>query len=384
MAAEAQRPYEELVDEIVRLGGASLYLCYQCGVCTATCPWSEVRDVNLRKMLRLAQFGLGGLEGDSLWLCTTCRACVARCPRGVEITEVIGAVRRFVTGMGMEPDRLKTVLGHLGNVGNEWGGAREDRLRWAEGLRVRAYEKGMDLLLYVGCTASSDPRVRDVARSLVRILDAANVRFGVLGNEEACIGDAALRIGDVDLFHGLAAQNLEAFRRRGVERVVAISPHDFGVLTKEYPRLGSAFEVEHYTQLLARLLEEDRIPMRGNGGGTVTYHDPCYLGRHNGVYEEPRKVLESVPGLRLEEMDRTRENSLCCGSGGGRIFLETPPEERFSASRVAEAQRTGAGTLCTACPYCLLTLEDGTKTAGKEDLVVRDIAEVVARALATR
>src|SRR3972149_5645151 len=224
MAAEAQRPYEELVDEIVRLGGASLSLCYQGGVCPATCPWSEVRDVNLRKMLRLAQFGLGGLEGDSLWLCTTCRACVARCPRGVEITEVIGAVRRFVTGMGMEPDRLKTVLGHLGNVGNEWGGAREDRLRWAEGLRVRAYEKGMDLLLYVGCTASSDPRVRDVARSLVRILDAAKVRFGVLGNEEACIGDAALRIGDVDLFHGLAAQNLAGFRPPGRARGAPVSP----------------------------------------------------------------------------------------------------------------------------------------------------------------
>ena len=383
MAVDAVRPYEELVDEIVKAGGASLFLCYQCGLCTATCPWSEVKAVSLRKMLRLAQFGLGGLEGDFLWECTTCKACSVRCPRGVEIPEVIGAARRFVAAMGMEPDRLKTVRGHLGNVGNEWGFPREDRMRWAEGLRVRPYEKGMDLLLFVGCTGAYDPRVRNVARSLVRILDAANVRFGVLGNEEACAGDPALRIGDVDLFQSLAAKNVELFREKGVEKVVTVSPHAFTVLKKEYPKLGGAVEVEHYTELLARLLDEDRIPIRGDGGGTVTYHDPCYLGRHNGVYEAPRKVLESVPGLRLEEMERNRENSLCCGGGGGRIFLETPPGERFSDMRVGQAEATGANVLVSACPYCMVMLEDSTKTVAKGPLVVKDVAEVVAGALGT-
>jgi len=198
MTVQAVRPYDELMDEVAKAGGASLYLCYQCGVCTATCPWSEVREVSLRKMLRLAQLGLGGLEGDFLWLCTTCRACVARCPRGVDVIEVIRAARGFVTAMGAEPGPLKTVRGHLSTVHNPWGGKPEERARWADGLGVQRFEPGMDLLLFVGCTAAYDPRIRTVARSLVRVLDAAGVRFGILGNDEVCDGDPALRIGDTE------------------------------------------------------------------------------------------------------------------------------------------------------------------------------------------
>jgi len=382
MVAEPVRPYDELVDEISKAGGSSLSLCYQCGVCTATCPWSEVRDINLRKMLRLAQLGLGGLEGESLWLCTTCRACVARCPRGVEIIDVIRAARRFVTGAGLEPDRLKTVRGHLSSVGNPWGGKREDRLRWAEGLRVRPYTRGMEVLLFVGCTAAYDPRVRKVAQSVARILEAAGVPFGVLGNEEGCCGEPALQVGDTGLFESLVARNAETFRLKGVERVVAVSPHSYAVLKNEYPKFGATFEVEHYTQFLSRLLDEGRLRLRPNGGAVTTYHDPCYLGRHNGIYEEPRKLLESVPGLALEEMERSKSNSLCCGGGGGRIFLETPPEERFSDIRVRQAEQTGAEILCTACPYCIMNLEDSAKTVAKSPLAVKDVAEIVAGALA--
>lgn len=383
MAVEAQRPYDELMDEIAKAGGASLYLCYQCGVCSATCPWSEVRDVSLRKMLRLTQLGLGGLEGDFLWLCTTCRACVARCPRGVDVIDVIRAARSFVTGMGMEPDRLKTARGHLSTVGNPWGGDRGARTRWSEGLRVRPYEPDMDLLLFVGCTAAYDPRVRKVARAVVSVLEAAGVSFGTLGTEETCCGDTALGVGDAELFRTLADRNAETFRRRSVQRVVAISPHCFTALKKEYPKLGVEIEVEHYTELLARLLDEDRVRMRSNGGTVATYQDPCYLGRHNDVYEAPRKLLESVPGLRLEEMERSGADSLCCGGGGGRIFLETPPGERFSDARIAQAERTEANVLCTACPYCLLNLEDSAKTAATSPLAIKDIAEVVAESLRT-
>jgi Fe-S oxidoreductase len=382
MTVTAQRPFPEMMDELAKAGGASLYLCYQCGMCTATCPWSEVRDVSLRKMLRLTQLGLGGLEGDFLWLCTTCRACVARCPRGVDIPNVIRSAREFVAAVGAEPDALKTVRGHLSTVQNPWGGKPEERSRWAEGLNVRPFEPGMDLLLFVGCTAAYDPRIRTVARSLVRILDAAGVKFGILGNDEACCGDPALRIGDAALFKSLAERNAATFRERGVERVVAISPHSFTVLKHEYPKLGASVEVEHYTQLLARLADEDRLRLRGHGDMPVTYHDPCYLGRYNGVYEEPRKVLESIPGVRLEEMERSRADSLCCGGGGGRIFLETPPGERFSDLRVAQAERTGAQVLCSACPYCVLNLEDSSKTVATSTLVVRDVAEYVAEHLA--
>jgi len=382
MTAPAVRPYDELMDELAKAGAESLYLCYQCGMCSATCPWSEVRDVSVRKMLRLTQLGLGGLEGDFLWLCTTCRACVARCPRGVDIANVIRTTREFATAVGAEPGPLKTVRGHLATVQNPWGGKPEERSRWAEGLGVRPFEAGMDLLLFVGCTAAYDPRIRTVARALVRILDAAGVRFGILGNDEACCGDPALRIGDSALFRSLAERNGAMFRERGVERVVTISPHSLTVLKDEYPKLGVSVEVEHYTQLLARLADEDRLRLRKDGEVRVTYHDPCYLGRYNGVYEEPRKVLESIPGVRLEEMERTRADSLCCGGGGGRIFLETPPGERFSDLRIAQAERAGAQVLCSACPYCILNLEDSSKTVATSPLPVRDVAEYVAERLA--
>lgn len=381
MTATAVRPFSEMMDELAKVGGASLYLCYQCGMCTGTCPWTAVREESLRKMLRLAQLGLGGLEGDFLWLCTTCRACTARCPRGVDIPTVIRSAREFVTAVGAEPDALKTVRGHLSTVANPWGGQPEERSKWAEGLNVRPYEPGMDLLLFVGCTAAYDPRIRTVARALVRILDAAGVSFGILGNDEACCGDPALRIGDTTLFQSLAERNAATFRDRGVERIVTISPHSFTALKQEYPKLGASFEVEHYTQLLARLADEDRLKLRADGDVHVTYHDPCYLGRYNGVYEEPRKVLESIPGVRLEEMERTRADSLCCGGGGGRIFLETPPGERFSDLRIAQAERAGAQVLASACPYCILNLEDSSKTVAKSPLVVRDVAEYVAERL---
>ncbi len=382
MTAATVRPFDEVMDELAKAGAASLYLCYQCGVCTATCPWSEVRDINLRKMLRLTQLGVGGLEGDDLWLCTTCRACTARCPRGVDIPTVIRTARSFVTGMGAEPDRLKTVRGQLSTVANPWGGNPDERSKWAEGLHVRPFERGMDLLLFVGCTAAYDPRIRTVARALIRILEAADVSFGPLGNDEVCCGDPALRIGDSELFRSLADRNAALFRERGVERIVAISPHSFEALKHEYPKLGVSFEVEHYTQLLARLADEDRFRLRDDGNRTVTYHDPCYLGRYNGVYEEPRKVLESIPGVRLEEMERSKADSLCCGGGGGRIFLETPTGQRFSDLRIAQAERTGAQVLASACPYCVLNLEDSSKTVARSPLVVRDVAEYVAERLA--
>ncbi len=382
MTSTSVRPFSEMMDELAKAGGASLYLCYQCGLCTATCPWTEVRGESLRKMLRLTQLGLGGLEGDFLWLCTTCRACTARCPRGVDIPNVIRTAREFVAAVGAEPDALKTVRGHLSTVANPWGGKPEERSKWAEGLNVKPFERGMDLLLFVGCTAAYDPRIRTVARALVRILDAAGVTFGILGNDEACCGDPALRIGDTALFQSLAERNVATFRERGVERIVTISPHSLEALKHEYPKLGSSLEVEHYTQLLARLADEDRLRLRSDGNVPVTYHDPCYLGRYNGVYEEPRKVLESIPGVRLEEMERTRADSLCCGGGGGRIFLETPREERFSDIRIAQAERAGAQVLASACPYCILNLEDSSKTVAKSPLLVRDVAEYVAERLA--
>ncbi|MCK4444845.1 MAG: (Fe-S)-binding protein [Thermoplasmata archaeon] len=373
---EAVRPFDEVMDEVVKEGGESLNLCYQCGMCSGMCPWGVVRDFNLRKMLRMVQLGLVE-ESDDIWLCTTCKACVDRCPRGVELIDVIRSMRRMLVGGGMIPQMQRSAISNMVQEGNPWGNPAEERMDWAKGLDVRAYERGMDWLLFVGCAPSYDPRNQKVAKALVEVLNSAGVEFGVLGNEEKCCGDSARRIGDEQAFGTLAERNVAKFEEMGVERVVAISPHTFHTLKNDYGEFGGELEVVHHTQLLAELVDEGKL-VPGRLERKVTYHDPCYLGRHNGVYEEPRKVLESIPGLELVEMERNREFSLCCGGGGGRFWTETVAEERFSNLRVEEALGTGVDTILTACPFCILNFEDSTKAMNKEGSISTiDIAEVL-------
>jgi len=212
----------------------------------------------------------------------------------------------------------------------------------------------------------------------VEVLNKAGVEFGVLGNEERCCGDSARRIGDEQAFGTLAERNVAKFEEMGVERIVAISPHSFHTLRNDYREFGGEFEVVHHTQLLAELFDEGKLVPSGRVEKQATYHDPCYLGRHNGIFEEPRKILESIPGLEMVEMERTKEFSLCCGGGGGRFWTETVAEERFSNMRVEEAIGTGTETLVTACPFCILNFEDSAKAMGKEDSVqVMDIVEML-------
>lgn len=374
--SEAVRPFEEVLDEVVKEGGESLNLCYQCGLCSGTCPWGVVRDFNLRKMLRLVQLGLVE-ESDDIWLCSTCKACVDRCPRGVELIDVIRSMRRMLVGGGMIPQMQRSAVSNIVQEGNPWGNPAEERMDWAEGLDVRRYEKGMDHLLFVGCAPSYDPRNQKVARALVEVLKKAEVSFGVLGTEERCCGDSARRIGDEQAFGTVVERNIAKFQEMGVERIVAISPHSYHTMKNDYREFGGEFEVVHHTQLLAELVDEGKVvPERLEK--TVTYHDPCYLGRHNGVYEEPRKVLESIPGVELVEMERTRDFSLCCGGGGGRFWTETVAEERFSNLRVEDASDTGAKTLVTGCPFCILNFEDSAKALGKEsELAINDIVELL-------
>ncbi len=373
---EAVRPFDEVMDEVVKEGGESLNLCYQCGMCSGTCPWGVVRDFNLRKMLRMVQLGLVE-ESDDIWLCSTCKACVDRCPRGVELIDVIRSMRRMLVGGGMIPQMQRTAISNMVQEGNPWGNPAEERMDWAEGLDVKTYERGMDWLLFVGCAPSYDPRNQKVAKALVEVLNNAGVEFGVLGNEEKCCGDSARRIGDEQAFKTMAERNVAKFQELGVQRVVAISPHTFHTLKNDYREFGLELEVLHHTQLLADLIDNENLVL-SSVEKKVTYHDPCYLGRQNGVYEEPRKILESIPGLELIEMERTRESSLCCGGGGGRFWTETVADERFSNMRVDEALGTGAKTLVTGCPFCVLNFEDSGKAKGKEDeLAVSDITELL-------
>jgi Fe-S oxidoreductase len=284
--------------------------------------------------------------------------------------------------MGSLPASLKVPLGSLTSRGNPWGGEREDRARWAEGLDVQTFEEGVESLYFPCCTPAYDPRNQRVARATATLLKDAGEDFGILGVEENCCGDAVRKMGDEALFERLAKANIEVMQSRGVHQIVASSPHCYNAFTKDYPPYGGTFQIVHISQLLERLLEEGKLEPRHEVNLRVTYHDPCYLGRHNGIYDPPRRVLAAIPGLELVEMPRNQENSLCCGGGGGGIWMEVPAEERFSVLRVEEAASTGAQVIAAACPYCISMFEDAIKTTGKSDEIqVKEISELLLEAV---
>lgn len=363
------------------VGEHKLLECIQCGVCTGGCPVSVKSGLNIRRMMREIAFS-GRVEvplDETLWSCTTCSTCGARCPKGLTPFEVIIGMRGMNVESGRVAPTIKDALESVFKHGNPWGRARAKRSEWAEGLDVKPYAEGMDLLYYVGCTPAYDPRCQEVARALVRAFDSAGASFGTLGNEESCCGDPVHGMGETGLFEMLVEENKELLEGRGVGRMVTASPHCYNAFKNEYGKIG--FEPQHYTEYLAELVDSDRLGLTGRVEMTVAFHDPCFLGRRNGVYDEPRKVLEGVPGVRLLELDRSRERSLCCEGGGGRMWIDVPGE-RLAERRVRDAFELGADTIATACPFCLSTLEDAVLTSGLEGSIeILDVAEIVSKAL---
>ena len=375
---EAVTPFLEVTEAIKELGGHDLDSCMQCATCTGVCPWNLVRYFSPRNIIRLAQFGLEGIEGEDLWYCVTCNKCVINCPRGVKIIDIIRSMRIMMNETGSLPGPLKAPLGSASNRGNPWSGDPEDRTKWLEGLDVKLFESGMDYLYFTCCTQAYDPRNQKAGKALLKVLKAGGVDFGILGEKESCCGDAIRKLGGEEIFGKLAGNNMALFEEKGVEKIITGSPHCYNSFIKDYSELDGHYDVVHYTQLFLDLIKEGKIRPEGKFEKRVTYHDPCYLGRHNNIYEPPRDVLKAIPGLELVEMERNRENSLCCGGGGGGVWNEIPAEERFSVLRVQEAAETGAEIIATACPYCVLMLEDALKTVGKdEEIRVMDIAEIM-------
>ena len=377
-------PVKEAADIIKEEGGDILKLCYQCGLCSATCPWNLVRSFIVRRIMHQAQLGLADFESEEMWMCATCRACVQRCPRGVEIVDIMRAFRRVIVevGVGKVPDSLRIAVKNVSGVGNPLGEAQEKRADWAEGLGVKTYTEGTEILYFPCCIPAYDPTIQRVARATVNILRKAEVNFGILGVKETCCGESVRKAGNERLFQSLAQSNISAFQEAGVNKIVTTSPHCYNTFKNEYPVFGGNFEVIHFSQYLAELIKQDRLKFTKELNKRVTYHDPCYLGRHNGIYNEPRQVLESIPGLELVEMSDYRENSLCCGGGGGRIWMETKKGERFSDLRIEQALEVGASILAAACPYCMLNFEDSVLTSDRGDIIeIKDIAELVQEAL---
>ena len=377
--------FKEIVDAIKANGGEAFKLCFQCGLCDVVCPWNRVRIFSMRKIVREAAFGLTDIESEDIWRCTTCGRCPQQCPRDVKQIESGVALRRIATEYGVFPTTarpIRTVRGSLMGEGNPMNESRKNRANWAEGLSVKTFIEGMEFLYFPGCYLSYDSRLKKVARATAHILNRAGVDFGILGSKENCCGESIRKTGDEEVFKRLARENIKTFIDNGVKKILVSSPHCYHTFKNEYPEFMVNFEVIHISQYLFELIHEGRLELNKEYGKKVTYHDPCYLGRHNGIYDEPREVLKKVPGLELIEMPESRIDSLCCGGGGGRIWMETPKGERFSDLRLEQAIGVGAEVLVTSCPYCIANFEDSRLTIGVADnIVIKDITEIIQKVI---
>ncbi len=370
--------------ELNELTGGAAATCYQCGVCTAICPWGEVRDgtVSVRTMMRQAQLGLLDCS-EELWLCATCAQCEMYCPRGVNIVDVIRGLRYLVWQQRQTPKGLPSLLWSIHWNSNPWTQPPSLRSAWAKDLNIPIFDPVQhEILLYVGCTASYEQRAQQVARAVARLLNAAEISFGFLGDDEPCCGEAALSVGHKPYFWEIANNTTRCFREKGVSHLVTVSPHCFDVFVNHYPAFmgQNSFVAQHYPQYLAQLLREGRLRLDGSVTRQFTFHDPCYLSRHNGELDAPRQILQTIPGLKLVEMAHAGIDALCCGGGGGRMWLETEPGQRFADSRIQEALETGAEVIATACPFCIACLEDSIKAQRVPELTVMDVSEIAALA----
>ena len=356
--------------------------CIQCGRCTGGCPVSLKTVLNIRRLIYDTLLDTMSVSTHpELWDCTTCTTCSIRCPKEVDPAELIVGLRTVLVDNGRLPPTVRDALKSIGIRGNPLNMSAEDRAVWADDLDLpRILDEPADALLFIGCSPSYDPRVQVISRALVRALRAGGKDFGILGEEEFCCAHEARRMGEKEMFEGTVEMYKEIFEEADFQRMMAISPHCFNAFKNEY---GLDFPVEHYTQVIAHLIQEGNLELENEVNLKVTYHDPCFLGKINGIFDEPRDILRAIPGLELVEMDRVRERSLCCEGGGGRMWSEgTNVEERLAAERVEEALDTGADVLAVACPFCLLTLEDAVKVGGYEDrLQVLDIMELVSKAM---
>jgi Fe-S oxidoreductase len=273
---------------------------------------------------------------------------------------------------------LRNAMGSLTSDGNPWGGKRENRGAWAGDLSIKDFTRDSEFLYFPGCVPAYDPQLGSIARATASILRKTGTDFGILGARESCCGESVRKAGNTSLFEALAKSNIEIFNKSGVKQIIVNSPHCYTTFKDEYPQLGGNFKVIHLTQYLAALMKEGKLHFTKELNKRVVYHDPCYLGRHNDIYDEPREILQSIPGLEVMDEVDSRENSLCCGGGGGRIWMETKKGERFSDILIEQAIEMKADILVTACPYCILNFKDSVLTANKGDLLeIKDISEIV-------
>jgi len=338
----------------------------------------------------------GVIDPDVLWSCTNCGACVEECPVDIEHIDHISDMRRHqVLIESAFPTEASSMLKNLENKGDPWGMGEARRMEWAEGLDFEVpvvdgtIGDDVEYLFWVGCAGALEDRARKTTRAIAELLHTAGVSFAVLGPAETCTGDPARRIGNEFVYSMLAEQNIATLNEVGARKIVASCPHCFNSIAKEYPQLGGNYEVIHHTQLLARLVEEGKLTPVTPVEEKITYHDPCFLGRHNRIFTAPREIMEKVPGVRAQEMHRCKERGFCCGAGGARMWMEERIGKRINTERIDEALGTNPDTISTGCPYCLVMLGDAVsakKSSGEaaESLEVVDVAQILARSVRPR
>jgi len=400
------------VGEVARFTWKDLfdsYACTECGRCQDACPAGNTgKPLNPRQVVHdikinllhngpllqkggvpllplIGDGGEGSSSEDAIWACTTCGACLEACPVMIEQMPKIVKMRRHLVQMEAKfPEELLNLFENMESRSNPWGIAPSERTKWHSILDVKPFVADeTEYLFFVGCAGAFDARSKQVTIAIATILDAAGISWGILGKEEKCCGDSLRRLGNEYVFDRMAKENVKLFQEKGVTKVITQCPHCFSTLQNDYRQYGLELEVIHHSQLINELLQSGRLKLNRQVTdlGRVVYHDPCYLGRHNDVYAAPRQVIATATGSAALEMERHKNNSFCCGAGGGRMWLEEYIGTRINLTRVREALAEHPDTVCVACPYCMTMLEDGLKDEQAGQVRVRDVAEVVAEGL---
>jgi len=401
------------VDEFIWKGLFDSYSCTECGRCSDSCPATftgkpldprlVIHDikVNLLKngplLVRKKETVLpligdgqkqeqeGSVSEEVLWECTTCGACMEVCPVFIEhVPRIVDMRRNLVEMKAKFPEELLSFFENMEQRSNPWGIAPGERVKWAAEIEVKPFEVGKtEYLFFVGCAGAFDARNRRTTLAMARILDASGISWGILGKDEPCCADSLRRLGNEFIFDGMVKENVKQFEERGVKKVITQCPHCYSTLKNDYRQYGVELEVSHHTEFINNLIEAGKLKLDMVGDlGNLVFHDSCYLGRHNLVYDAPRQVVASVTGHVPTEMDCHHSRAFCCGAGGGRMWMEEPIGKHINVARVEEALKKNPATICVCCPYCMTMFEDGLKDKNAEDRVqVLDLAEITARAL---
>jgi Fe-S oxidoreductase len=383
------------------------YACTECGRCQIACPATNTnKPLNPRQIIHdlkinlltngpvikagkkptlplIGNIGEGSITEDQIWACTTCGACMEVCPVFIEQMPKILQLRRYLVEMKAQfPEELLKLFENMEQRSNPWGIAPAERTKWCSQLHVKPFGPSTEYLFYIGCAGAFDSRNKLITISVVTILDAAGISWGILGKEELCCGDSVRRLGNEFVFERMAKENIKVFKDKGVKKIITLCPHCFSTLKNDYRQFGFAGEVIHHTEFIYELLQSEKLKLKKSVNmGNIVLHDSCYLGRHNDIYDLPRNIISIATGKHAHEIERNRNNSFCCGAGGGRMWMKEHLGTRISLERVSEALKKKPDTICVACPYCMTMFEDGLKDKSADKILIKDIAEIVAEGL---